>query len=78
MPSQSQINEFFIQTVEDKYKDKNGINLKPGSVIAALGENGKLSWAEVAEKFKNESIAGHIQLKKGERSYLSAVAAKII
>ena len=32
----------------------------------------------VAEKFKNESIAGHIQLKKGERSYLSAVAAKII
>ena len=44
MPSQSQINEFFIQTVEDKYKDKNGINLKPGSVIAALGENGKLSW----------------------------------
>lgn len=32
----------------------------------------------VAEKFKNEYIAGHIQLKKGERSYLSAVAAKII
>jgi PhoH-like ATPase len=32
----------------------------------------------VAEKFKDESIAGHIQLKKGERSYLSAVAAKIL
>jgi PhoH-like ATPase len=32
----------------------------------------------VAEKFKNEHIAGHIQLKKGERSYLSAVAAKIL
>jgi len=32
----------------------------------------------VAEKFKNEYIAGHIQLKKGERSYLSAVAAKIL
>ena len=32
----------------------------------------------VAEKFKNETIAGHVQLKKGERSYLSAVAAKIL
>ena len=32
----------------------------------------------VAEKFKNESVAGHIQLKKGERSYLSSIAAKII
>ena len=32
----------------------------------------------VAEKFKNEHIAGHVQLKKGERSYLSAVAAKIL
>ena len=32
----------------------------------------------VGEKFKNETIAGHIQLKKGERSYLSAVAAKIL
>jgi PhoH-like ATPase len=32
----------------------------------------------VAEKFKDEIIAGHIQLKKGERSYLSAVAAKIL
>ena len=32
----------------------------------------------VAEKFKNESIAGHVQLKKGERSYLSAVAANIL
>ncbi len=32
----------------------------------------------VAEKFKDESIAGHVQLKKGERSYLSAVAAKIL
>ena len=32
----------------------------------------------VAEKFKDETIAGHVQLKKGERSYLSAVAAKIL
>ena len=32
----------------------------------------------VGEKFKNEIIAGHIQLKKGERSYLSSVAAKIL
>jgi PhoH-like ATPase len=32
----------------------------------------------VAEKFKNEYIAGHIQLKKGERSYLSSIAAKLI
>ena len=32
----------------------------------------------VSEKFKKEHIAGHVQLKKGERSYLSAVAAKIL
>ena len=32
----------------------------------------------IAEKFKNEYIAGHIQLKKGERSYLSSIAAKLI
>jgi len=32
----------------------------------------------VAEKFKNERVAGHIQLKRGERSYLSSIAAKII
>ena len=32
----------------------------------------------VGQKFKNESAAGHIQLKKGERSYLSSIAAKII
>ena len=30
------------------------------------------------EKFKNEKVSAHIQLKKGERSYLSSVAAKII
>ena len=32
----------------------------------------------VAEKFKNEPVAAHVKLKKGERSYLSAVAAKLI
>ena len=32
----------------------------------------------VAEKFKNETVAAHVKLKKGERSYLSSVAAKII
>ena len=32
----------------------------------------------VGEKFKNELVAGHVQLKKGERSYLSSIAAKII
>ena len=32
----------------------------------------------VAEKFKNEKVAAHVKLKKGERSYLSAVAAKLI
>jgi len=32
----------------------------------------------VSEKFKNEKVAGHVQLKKGERSYLSAIAAEII
>ena len=32
----------------------------------------------IAEKFKNEHIAAHVKLKKGERSYLSAIAAKII
>ena len=32
----------------------------------------------VGEKFKKETVAGHVQLKKGERSYLSSIAAKII
>jgi PhoH-like ATPase len=32
----------------------------------------------VSEKFKNEKVAGHVQLKKGERSYLSSIAAEII
>jgi PhoH-like ATPase len=32
----------------------------------------------IAEKFKNEKVAAHVQLKKGERSYLSSIAAKII
>jgi len=32
----------------------------------------------VAEKFKNESIAGHIELQKGERSVLSFLASKIL
>ncbi len=32
----------------------------------------------VSEKFKNQKVAGHIQLKKGERSYLSSIAAEII
>lgn len=32
----------------------------------------------VSEKFKNEPVAAHVRLKRGERSYLSAVAAKLI
>ena len=32
----------------------------------------------VAEKFKDVNVAAHVQLKKGERSYLSSIAAKII
>ncbi len=32
----------------------------------------------VVEKFKNESISGHIQLKKGERSDLAQLAADIL
>ena len=32
----------------------------------------------VSEKFKNEDCSSHVALKRGERSYLSAVAAKII
>ena len=32
----------------------------------------------VAEKFKNESIAGHVELQRGERSTLSYLASKII
>ena len=32
----------------------------------------------VSEKFKNEKVAGHVRLKKGERSYLSSIAAEII
>ena len=52
------------------------------TVITRMGENSKIVLLNgltiVAEKFKDEPIAGHIQLKKGERSYLSAVAAKIL
>jgi PhoH-like ATPase len=32
----------------------------------------------VAEKFKNEKIAGHVELQRGERSTLSYLASKII
>jgi len=32
----------------------------------------------VAEKFKNEKLAGHVTLKKGERSELATLASKII
>lgn len=32
----------------------------------------------VAEKFKNQSCASHVALKRGERSHLSAVAASIL
>ena len=32
----------------------------------------------VSEKFKSEKLAGHVTLKKGERSKLSALASKII
>mgnify|MGYP003144669907 FL=1 len=32
----------------------------------------------IAEKFKNENLAGHVQLQKGERSALSYLASKII
>lgn len=32
----------------------------------------------VSEKFKDEKVAAHVKLKRGERSYLSAVAAKLI
>lgn len=32
----------------------------------------------VSEKFKDEKVAAHVRLKRGERSYLSAVAAKLI
>ena len=32
----------------------------------------------VSEKFKSENCAAHIALKRGERSHLSAVAARII
>ena len=61
MPSQSQVNNFFKQTEKVKYKDKNGNNLKPESVIAALGEHGKLSWAEVSEKFNKKCLPGKSQ-----------------
>lgn len=32
----------------------------------------------VSEKFKNQKVSAHVKLKKGERSYLSSIAAKII
>jgi PhoH-like ATPase len=32
----------------------------------------------VIEKFKNETISSHVTLKKGERSLLASVSAKIL
>ncbi|MGL4402822.1 MAG: PhoH family protein, partial [Fusobacteriaceae bacterium] len=32
----------------------------------------------MAEKFQNEKIAGHVTLKKGERSPLAEIAAKLL
>ena len=32
----------------------------------------------VTQKFKNESIAGHITLTKGERSKLATLASRVI
>ena len=34
--------------------------------------------AHVVERFKNESIAGHISLTKGERSKLSELASNLL
>jgi PhoH-like ATPase len=59
-----------------------------GSKIALLGDVDQIDTPYIdalsngltiiAEKFKNEKVAAHVQLKKGERSYLSSIAAKII
>jgi PhoH-like ATPase len=32
----------------------------------------------ISEKFKNEKLAGHVTLKKGERSNIATLASKII
>ena len=32
----------------------------------------------VVEKFKNHSIAGHVTLRKGERSLLASLASRVI
>ena len=46
--------------------------------IILADQNSTDRTVEIAEKFKNEHVAAHVKLKKGERSYLSAIAAKII
>ena len=37
-----------------------------------------VSLLEVAEKFKNSNLAGHVLLTKGERSSLATIASQII
>jgi PhoH-like ATPase len=59
-----------------------------GSKIVLLGDIGQIDTPYidslsngltiVAEKFKNQKLAGHITLKKGERSELATLASKIV
>jgi len=59
-----------------------------GSKIVLLGDIGQIDTPYidslsngltiVAEKFKNEKLAGHVTLKKGERSPLATLASKIV
>jgi PhoH-like ATPase len=59
-----------------------------GSKIVLLGDIGQIDTPYidslsngltiVAEKFKNQKLAGHVTLKKGERSELATLASKIV
>ena len=77
-----------IENLEVTNSKDKGISIGENSKIILLGDVDQIDTpyidtlsnglTVVSEKFKNEDCASHIALKRGERSYLSAVAARII
>lgn len=66
MPSQGQIYELMTSGTIAEYNDK-----KPPSAIAALSQQGKLQWSEVAELFNRRFAIGTSQ-KAATLSYIKA------
>ena len=48
-------------------------------VLAVLSRNAGMSlYVDVVERFKQSPLAGHITLRKGERSQLAELAARVL